>query len=271
MLVTKTPLGADTFGGYVNVSKQDINRSSPSILDMIINDLAEQYAIETEEEAADVIWAAAGGGPIDPDRGRRRSPVAAAVWAAAGQRVRRHQGPGPTCSPCRPTCSALIGPILSADQPDERLSRLGSPSTTSARARRVPRSPGCRSIMSAGLDAGTIVALLDRRGEGVRVQVRQPAGRRAVGVGRAGRLRRRLRRVVIEPDRHRQDHEDATEPSTYWSHPNQQVVGTATRLASSAMVRTRSQPPKAKAKDAPKAKDPDRGRRPSSTRPRPKK
>ena len=25
--ITKTPLGADTFGGYVNVSKQDINRS----------------------------------------------------------------------------------------------------------------------------------------------------------------------------------------------------------------------------------------------------
>ena len=27
MLITKTPLGADTFGGYVNVSKQDINRT----------------------------------------------------------------------------------------------------------------------------------------------------------------------------------------------------------------------------------------------------
>ena len=30
MTITKTPLGADTFGGYVNVSKQDINRSSPA-------------------------------------------------------------------------------------------------------------------------------------------------------------------------------------------------------------------------------------------------
>ena len=39
MTVTKTPLGADTFGGYVNVSKQDINRSSPAILYMIVNDL----------------------------------------------------------------------------------------------------------------------------------------------------------------------------------------------------------------------------------------
>ena len=40
---------------YVNVSKQNINRSSPAVLDMIINDLAGQYAIETEEETADVL------------------------------------------------------------------------------------------------------------------------------------------------------------------------------------------------------------------------
>ena len=53
MTISKTPLGADTYGGYVNISRQDINRTSPGILDMVINaNLAGQYAIQTEAAAA---------------------------------------------------------------------------------------------------------------------------------------------------------------------------------------------------------------------------
>lgn len=39
---------AKTYGGYVNVSRQDIDFSTPQIMDIIINDLAAQYAIQTE-------------------------------------------------------------------------------------------------------------------------------------------------------------------------------------------------------------------------------
>ena len=107
MTITKTPLGADTFGGYVNVSKQDINRTSPAILDMIIADLAEQYAIETEEETADVLWAAATAGPVIPtgtsDPGRRRRRRSGRRPGRCSPPPRARAAP---LSPCPPTCSA---------------------------------------------------------------------------------------------------------------------------------------------------------------------
>ena len=90
MLVTKTPLGADTFGGYVNVSKQDINRSSPAILDMIINDLAEQYAIATELETGTTLTDCRDGGSRYPDRSRdsggRRDRYLGRRWSSVRRR-----------------------------------------------------------------------------------------------------------------------------------------------------------------------------------------
>ena len=116
MLVTKTPLGADTFGGYVNISKQDINRTSPAILDMVINDLAGQYAIETEEEAADVLYAAATSGPILPTAPTPEN-IAAAVWGAAGQVFAATKGQGRTVVAVSPDMLAYVGPILSGLNP----------------------------------------------------------------------------------------------------------------------------------------------------------
>ena len=52
MTITKTSITAPTYGGYVNVSKQDIQRTNPQILDMVIDDLASEYAIQTEAAAA---------------------------------------------------------------------------------------------------------------------------------------------------------------------------------------------------------------------------
>jgi len=109
MLITKTALGADTFGGYVNVSKQDINRTSPAILDMVINDLAGQYAIETEEETADVLWAAAQTGPVIPTGPATPSVVASAiVWRDGSNSPSSATGgslpPAATGSPLRTTC-----------------------------------------------------------------------------------------------------------------------------------------------------------------------
>ena len=140
MLITKTPLGADTFGGYVNVSKQDINRTSPAILDMVINDLAEQYAIETEEEAGD-----------GPDRGRDRRPGDPGDTDRRRRRhrdlgrgrfgVRRHQRPGPHRRRRVPRQARRHRPAVPDGEPDRTPTRPGSPSATSARATG-RRSPG---------------------------------------------------------------------------------------------------------------------------------
>jgi len=48
MTITRLDGNAKTYGGYVNVSRQNIDFSSPATLDAIINDLAAQYAIQTE-------------------------------------------------------------------------------------------------------------------------------------------------------------------------------------------------------------------------------
>jgi HK97 family phage major capsid protein len=48
MTITRLTGNAVTYGGYVNVSRQNIDFSMPSMLDAIVNDLAAQYAIQTE-------------------------------------------------------------------------------------------------------------------------------------------------------------------------------------------------------------------------------
>ena len=48
MVISRITGQAVTYGGYVNVSKQDIDFSSPNALDAVVNDLAAQYAIQTE-------------------------------------------------------------------------------------------------------------------------------------------------------------------------------------------------------------------------------
>jgi hypothetical protein len=154
MLITKTPLGADTFGGYVNVSKQDINRSSPAILDMVIADLAEQYAIETEEEAADVLWAAAVAGPIIPTGPATPAAVASAIWTAAGQVFAATKGQGRTVVAVSPDMLGLIGPIFPPVNPTNGYSTgfalpYGQGDQGSI--------AGLSVVMSAGLDTGQIL------------------------------------------------------------------------------------------------------------------
>ena len=68
-----------TFGGAVDVSRQDIDWSSPAAWDILIRDLADVYAMETENAAADDFVAKA-------DDVNAATPVATADlegWAAA--------------------------------------------------------------------------------------------------------------------------------------------------------------------------------------------
>ena len=95
MTIGKVPVTADTYGGYVNVSRQDIDWTQPAIMDIVINDLAGQYAIETEDAAGRRSDAGGDRRADDPDRRadrRRPSPPRSGPPPA---RVHRHEGPGP--------------------------------------------------------------------------------------------------------------------------------------------------------------------------------
>ena len=72
MTITRLTGAAVTYGGYVNVSRQDIDFAQPSMLDVVINDLAAQYAIQTEAVLGTLIQAQANNVELGGDRKERR-------------------------------------------------------------------------------------------------------------------------------------------------------------------------------------------------------
>ena len=48
MTIARLTGNAVTYGGYVNVSRQDMDFSSPQMMDAVVNDLSAQYAVQTE-------------------------------------------------------------------------------------------------------------------------------------------------------------------------------------------------------------------------------
>jgi HK97 family phage major capsid protein len=93
MTITKTSITAPTYGGYVNVSRQDISRTSPQILDMVIADLAAEYAIATEAAAcADLLAGATAGTALDASPSA--DEITAALWAGAAVTYTNVRGAG---------------------------------------------------------------------------------------------------------------------------------------------------------------------------------
>jgi HK97 family phage major capsid protein len=76
---------AVTYGGYVNVSRQDIDFSQPSMLDVVINDLASQYAIQTEAALGALVAAQANNielAPVATGNAPSAAELTAGLWAA---------------------------------------------------------------------------------------------------------------------------------------------------------------------------------------------
>lgn len=84
MIIGKIPLEGDTYGGYVNVSRQNVDWSQPQVIDIVIKDLTNEYGFETEEAAGVILAAAAAAGPEIPAT-PTVADITTALWAAAGQ------------------------------------------------------------------------------------------------------------------------------------------------------------------------------------------
>lgn len=96
MLITRLTGNAVTYGGYVNVSRQNIDFSQPSMLDAVVNDLAAQYAIQTEAALGTALIAttntvelttASGGTPTAAE-------LTAGLWTAAANIYTATKGQG---------------------------------------------------------------------------------------------------------------------------------------------------------------------------------
>ncbi|QQG96218.1 MULTISPECIES: phage major capsid protein [Mycobacteroides] len=150
MTITRLTANAVTYGGYVNVSKQSIDFSQPSVLDIVINDLAAQYAIETEAATAaaiaDTNTAAVEYDPTEQDS------VAAAVWAAAAQAYSAVRGQGRLLLVVAPDRLATFGPLFAPYGPQNQQGQGFSAANFGQGV--MGSISGVPTVMSSGLGAG---------------------------------------------------------------------------------------------------------------------
>lgn len=153
MVLSRITGEAVTYGGYVNVSRQSIDFSQPEVMDIIINDLAAQYAIETEAAVGSALAAttasAIGYGAGGSQTGQS---VAAAVWAAAAKVYTAVRGQGRLFIVCAPDVLPIFGPLFA---PYGALNQQGEGFRAGNFAQGVMGSiSGVDTIMSAGLASG---------------------------------------------------------------------------------------------------------------------
>lgn len=112
MTIGKIAATAATYGGYVNVSRQDVDFTQPGILDVIVNDLAGQYAVQTEAAAFTTFDAAATAGLALPTGANTADQLAASLWDAASRIYTATKGQGRVAAFMAPAMLAAIGPIF---------------------------------------------------------------------------------------------------------------------------------------------------------------
>jgi hypothetical protein len=112
MTISKLPVTPNTYGGYVNVSRQDVDWTQPQIMDIVINDLAAQYAIETETATVQDLLGVAIAGPTLPTGTPTADEVAGAFWAAAGSVFQAVYGAGQTIAIVGTDMLSLLGPLF---------------------------------------------------------------------------------------------------------------------------------------------------------------
>jgi HK97 family phage major capsid protein len=97
MTIIRLTGNAVTYGGYVNVSRQDIDFAQPSMLDVVVNDLASQYAIQTEAVLGALVAAQANNvelAPVAVGNAPSAAELAAGLWAAAANVYTATKGVG---------------------------------------------------------------------------------------------------------------------------------------------------------------------------------
>jgi HK97 family phage major capsid protein len=112
MLIERVAVTMDTYGGYVNVSRQDIDWSVPQIMDLVVQDLAGEYAIETETVTATALKAAATAQTPALTATSTAAEVTAAVWKAAGASYAAMKGAGGLVLAVSPDMMGAIGAMF---------------------------------------------------------------------------------------------------------------------------------------------------------------
>jgi HK97 family phage major capsid protein len=153
LLIDSLPVTAKTLGGYINLSKQNQAWSQPAIMDIIIGDLASQYAIETENDFADALMAAATAETALPTGAATAAQVSAALWTAVGNIYTATKGVGRLFQAVSPDMLGILGPLFNPVNPQNAQSTGFNAADIGAGT--VGSISGVPVIVSAGLNAGS--------------------------------------------------------------------------------------------------------------------
>jgi hypothetical protein len=160
MIIGKVPLDADTYGGYVNVSRQNIDWTQPQVVDIVIGDLTNEYAFETEEAAGVALAAAAVAGPALPATPTAQD-VTDALWAAAGlvfaNMWAQRRPMGRLILAVAPDMLALLGPLFPGVNPQNAQSTGMSAGLFGEGP--APAVSGITPVVSGALAAGTALVM----------------------------------------------------------------------------------------------------------------
>src|SRR5262245_39118794 len=122
MVIDKLTATVDTYGGYVNVSRQLIDWSTPGAMDIITGDLAAVYAQQTESAACVAFQTAATAGTTIPTGATDAAAIHAAVWAAVGTIYGTVKGVGRIVGVASPAMLGIIGPAFAPVNPTNAFS-----------------------------------------------------------------------------------------------------------------------------------------------------
>jgi len=157
MVIGKLPVSASTYGGYVNVSRQDIDWTQPAIMDLVINDLAGQYALDTENHACTDLIAAASTGPGLPTGAPSSDDVSGALWGAAATVIAATAGQGRIFAVAPPELMGMLGPLFPPVNPQNaQSSGFSVAAMASGLAGNISGIP---VYVSGGMPADTILVL----------------------------------------------------------------------------------------------------------------
>jgi HK97 family phage major capsid protein len=154
MLISDLQVLMATYGGYVNISRQNVDWSTPNIMDIVINDLAAQYAIETETATGTALLAAGSAGPSLPAT-PTSGDVSAALWAAAASAYTATKGQGRLILAVSPDMLGLVGPLFAPVNPTNAQSTGFAAGSFGSGA--MGAISGISVVMSAQLPAGTMI------------------------------------------------------------------------------------------------------------------
>jgi len=135
MVINQVPFTKQTYGGTVDISRQSIDWTSPAAWDIIIRDLADEYAIQTETAVAAAFKAAASATPVPI--GTAGQPITLSAWATALYTMAMHSYQGGQRMPDRIWCSldvwAALGALVDTQRvvlPVDTTREMGAPGTS---------------------------------------------------------------------------------------------------------------------------------------------